>query len=99
MAISLDPPSAGTLKIDVHATYSATPMENGNVSGIGAIYRNHNGVLKHTTVGIIPHPTPLWNQLRAVYVALKRAKIDGYHDVILEMDNINAFRGYKRLRF
>lgn len=50
-------PPPGTLKINVHGTYSTAPMQNGNVSGTSAIYRNHHGTLKHTTVGIIPNLT------------------------------------------
>lgn len=92
MAYHWIPPPPGTLKINVHAIYSDVPAANGNISGIGIIFRNHNGFLKLTTLGVIPNLSPLGNQLWAVFIALRRARIQGYRDIIIETDNIHAFR-------
>lgn len=86
------PPPSGSLKINVHATYSNIPAENSNVSGFEVIYRNSNGQMKHTTLGVIHNLSPLGNELWAIYLPLRRAFLEGYRDVILETDNMEAFR-------
>lgn len=63
MAYHWIPPPPGTLKINVHALYSDSPIANGNISGIGIIFRDHNGFLKLNTLGVIPNLSPMGNQL------------------------------------
>lgn len=43
-------------------------------------------------VGTIPFLSRLGNQLWAIYSPLRRAKIKGYSSVIMETDNLEAFR-------
>lgn len=85
------PPPPGMLKINVHGTSSRIPSAYGFKTGIGAAYRDSEGVLKHLTLGVIPQLSTLGNQMWAIYIALRRAFKPGYRDVILETDNLEAF--------
>lgn len=71
------------------------PNISSNDSGIGAIYRDSEGTMHLLTVGTIPFLTPLGNQLWAMYVPLLRAFEEGFHDVTLETDNLEAFNMLK----
>lgn len=95
MAFNWIPPPQGTLKINVHGSSTRTPTRTGNNSGIGAVYRDSAGKLRHLTVGVIPNPTPLGVQLWAIFIVLKRAFLEGYRDVIVETDNLSAYRAIR----
>lgn len=93
MAFHWVPPPQGTLKINVHGSASRTALPNGNDTGLAAIYRDSVGNLRHMhlTIGVIPNLTPLGNQLWAIFIALRRAFLKGYRDVIVETDNLQAY--------
>lgn len=92
MALHWVPPPPGALKINVHAISVEEPFPNGNDSGIGAVYRDAVGGLKHITLGVIPELSVLGNQLWAIYAPLKRAFLEGFRDVRIETDNYEAFK-------
>lgn len=93
--LPLVPPPQGTLKINVRDTSTRTPTRQGNDTGLGAIYRDSAGKLRHLTVGVIPNLTPLGIQLWAIFIVLKRAFYEGYRDVIVETDNLQAYKAIK----
>lgn len=98
MAVHWIPPPLGVLKINVHGTSSRVQSPFGFNTGIGAIYRDTNGSLKHVTLGVIPELSPLGNQLWAIFIPLVRAFNIGYKTVFLETDNLEAFITLKNFR-
>lgn len=95
MAFHWVPPPQGSLKINVHGYSSRTRTRSRNNTGIGAVYRDSAGKLRYLTVGVIPNLTPLGVQLWAIFIVLKRAFLDGYRDVIVETDNLMAYRAIR----
>lgn len=95
MASHWIPPPQGTLKINVHAISSPTPTRYGNETGIGAIYIDSGGKLRHLTVGVIPRLTPLGAQLWIIFIMLKCAFLEGYRDVIVETNNLPTYLAIK----
>lgn len=92
MALHWVPPPPGALKINVHGITVAMPLPNGNESGIGAVYRDAVGSLKHITLGVIPGLSVLGNQMWALYAPLKRAFLEGYRNIRIETDNYEAYK-------
>lgn len=93
-------PPQGTLKINVHVVSAPTPTRFENETGMGAVYRDSCGKLRHQTVGVIPRLTPLGAQLRIILIVLKlivlkRAFLEDYRDVIVETDNLPAYLAIK----
>lgn len=76
-------------------TSTLLPNFSGNDSGIGAIYRDSEVTMHLLIVGTIPFLTPLGNQLWAMYVPLLRAFEEGFRDVELETDNLEAYNVIK----
>lgn len=95
MAFHWIPPPPGALKINVHGTHTVIPLPNGNNTGIGAIYRDANGQFKLMTTGVIPRLSRMGNKLWAIYFAMRRTFKEGYHNVIIETDNLDAFKAIK----
>lgn len=95
MAYHWVPPPQGTLKINVHGSAARIPTRHGNNTGVGAIYRDSAGKLRHLNIRVIPNLTPLGNQLWAIYIVLRRAYLEGYRDVIVETDNLQAYRAIR----
>lgn len=98
MALHWIPPIPGQLKINVHGASYRIPHPHTNDTGMGAVYRDSAGMLRLMTVGTIHELTPLGNQLWAIFIALRRAFKEGFRDVVLETDNLDAFRIIKNFR-
>ncbi|WOH14638.1 hypothetical protein DCAR_0934158 [Daucus carota subsp. sativus] len=92
MAYHWIPPTQGTLKINVHGTYSTVPSDAGNTSGLGVVFLNSTSSLRHVTVGTISFLSRLGVQLWAICVPLRHALLKRCRSVVLATDNLEAFR-------
>lgn len=70
MAYQWIPSPQGTLKINVHGFSASVPTRYANNSGIGAVYHDSAGKLRHMIVGVVPNLTPLGYQLWAIFIVL-----------------------------
>lgn len=86
------PPNPGTLKINVHGVHSDLPSTIGNTFGLGVVYRNSAYMMRHVIVGTIPSLSKLGTELWAIYALLRRAMVKGYDFVIVETNNLEAYR-------
>lgn len=91
MAFHWIPHPPGVLKINVHGTSSRSSSVYGLRTGIGAVYHDSDGALKHLTIGVIPQLSAFGNQMWGIYITLRRAYKLGYRDVNNETDNLEAF--------
>lgn len=82
------------VKVNVHGATPFIPFQNVNLHGIGMVRRNAKGEFLKLSTGILP-TTSLGNKLNALHHGLIRAFEDNYKYVILETDNLDAFKVIK----
>lgn len=88
-------PPRGWVKINVHSDFISNVAEGQNRNGIGVVVRDDGGHLLRLTYGTIPGLTNLNSGLWAVLIGMRRAFQDQYTRVIIETDNIQAYRECK----
>ena len=88
-------PPNGWVKINVHSEFIQNVPEGDNRNGIGVVVRDVGGHLLRLTYGTIPGLTNLNSALWAILLGMRRAFQDSYERVIIEIDNIQAYRECK----
>lgn len=85
-------PPQGWVKINVHSEFIQNVQEGQARNGIGVIARDSTGHLLRLTYGTIPGLTNLNSALWSILIGMRRAFQDQYYRVIIETDNIQAYR-------
>lgn len=91
-------PPRGSVKVNVHGTFTSIPLAKGNNSGIGVVIRDNKGRIKAMVSGTIQGLDERSNHLYAMLVGLRRAFLDKKYKIILETDDqeaINEWRNSK----
>lgn len=84
-------PNKGVIKCNVHAFFSEEPLENGNHSGIGVIFRNSKGMILWMLAGSLGFKDRLENEYNALLEGLKEAYYKDYTNIVLETDHQDAY--------
>ncbi|KAK1356109.1 hypothetical protein POM88_008176 [Heracleum sosnowskyi] len=84
-------PPKGLIKINVAGFFSEQPLENGNVSGIGVVFRNSRGSILRMYAGSLQKMDRRINELFAMLEGMKRAFYANFPDYILETQHVDAF--------
>ncbi|KAK1389255.1 hypothetical protein POM88_017433 [Heracleum sosnowskyi] len=84
-------PPQGVIKINAHGFFSDQPFENGNMTGIGFVFRDHTGHIVRMVGGSLGIEEERINEFYALLTALRRAYRENYNDIILETDNAGAY--------
>ncbi|KAK1365726.1 hypothetical protein POM88_041287 [Heracleum sosnowskyi] len=88
-------PPLGVVKVNVHGATPFIPFQNGNVNDLGFIIRNSEGELLKLSTRVFPANSTLENKLNAIHQSLIKAFEGNYKEVIVETDNIDAFKVLK----
>lgn len=84
-------PNKGVIKYNVHGFFSEEPMENGNHSGIGVIFRNSKGMILRMVAGSLSIEDRLNNEYHALVEGMKEAHYKDYTNIVLETDHQDAY--------
>lgn len=88
-------PPTGTVKINVHGAIPFIPFHNGNPHSLGMITRNAEGELIKLSTGILPSTKTLENKMNAILQGLKKGFEGKFKRIIVETDNLDAFKVIK----
>lgn len=79
-------PPEGVIKCNVHSFFTEEPLENGNQSGIGVVFRNSEGMIIWVVAGSLCHEDRLKNEYNALFEGVKEAYYKDYKNIILKTD-------------
>lgn len=84
-------PRRGMVKINVHGCFFNEPLENGNISGIGAVVRNSRGKILRMLAGSFGIDDQRINEFVALLEGCKCAFLENWENYVLESDHLDAF--------
>ncbi|KAK1360350.1 hypothetical protein POM88_044824 [Heracleum sosnowskyi] len=84
-------PPQGVIKINAHGFFSDQPFENGNISGIGFVFRDHTGHIVRMVGGSLGIEEEMINEFYVLLTTLCRAYWENHNNIILETDNAGAY--------
>lgn len=84
-------PNKGVIKCNVHGFFSEEPMENGNHSGIGVIFRNSKGMILRMVDGSLSIEDRLNNEYHDLVEGMKEAHYKDYTYIVLDTDHQDAY--------
>lgn len=84
-------PPEGVIKCNVHSFFTEEPLENGNQSGIGVVFRNSEGMIIWVVAGSQGHVDRLMNEYSAFFEGFKEAYYKDYKNIILEIDHVDVY--------
>lgn len=84
-------PKRGVIKCNVHSFFTEKPLENGNRSGIGVVFRNSKGMILWMVAGSLCIEDRLNNEYHAFFEGLKETYYKDYTNIVLESDHMDAY--------
>lgn len=84
-------PPEGVIKCNVHRFFTNEPLENGNQSGIGVVFRNCEEMIIWVVAGSLGHEDRLMNEYSALFEGLNEAYYKNYKNIILEINHVEAY--------